>query len=86
MHIVGFCFPEENLSNHKGHILLNTCEDCLLWTDTFRNGDTAGRYIMQFSKSTCSGSRTLTNRISLDFKSHTSVVFLSFFLFFSKDR
>lgn len=56
MHIVGFCFPEENLSNHKGHILLNTCEDCLLWTDTFRNGDTAGRYIMQFSKSTCSGS------------------------------
>ena len=43
-------FSQENLSNHKGHIL-HTCPDCLLWTDTFRNGDATGRYIMQFSKS-----------------------------------
>lgn len=41
---------KENLSEHKGHIL-QTCSDCLLWTDTFRNGDVTGRYILQFSKS-----------------------------------
>ena len=40
---------KENLSDHKGHIL-QTCSDCLLWTDTFRNGDVTGRYILQFSK------------------------------------
>lgn len=40
---------KENLSEHKGHIL-QTCSDCLLWTDTFRNEDVTGRYIMQFSK------------------------------------
>ncbi|CAL8329567.1 unnamed protein product [Arctogadus glacialis] len=39
----------KNLSNHKGHIL-HTCPDCLLWTDTFRNGDATGRYIMQFTR------------------------------------
>lgn len=41
---------KENLSDHKGHIL-QTCSDCLLWTDTFRNGDVTGRYILQFSES-----------------------------------
>lgn len=40
---------KENLSDHKGHIL-QSCLDCLLWTDTFRNGDITGRYILQFSK------------------------------------
>ncbi|AWP06953.1 Hypothetical protein SMAX5B_011049 [Scophthalmus maximus] len=39
----------KNLSEHKGHIL-RTCSDCLLWTDTFRNGDVAGRFILQFSQ------------------------------------
>ncbi|KAM6930798.1 saxitoxin and tetrodotoxin-binding protein 2-like [Xenentodon cancila] len=39
----------KNLSDHKGHIL-QTCTDCLLWTDTFRNGGVTGRYIMQFTK------------------------------------
>ncbi|KAM9392324.1 uncharacterized protein KZ484_003795 [Pholidichthys leucotaenia] len=39
----------KNLSNHKGHIL-QTCPDCLLWTDTFRNGDITGRYILQFTR------------------------------------
>ncbi|KAK2837369.1 hypothetical protein Q5P01_014581 [Channa striata] len=39
----------KNLSEHKGHIL-RTCSDCLLWTDTFRNGDVTGRYIMQFTR------------------------------------
>ncbi|KAF3850929.1 hypothetical protein F7725_012701 [Dissostichus mawsoni] len=39
---------KENLSDHKGHIL-QSCSDCLLWTDTFRNGDVTGRYILQFS-------------------------------------
>lgn len=43
------CAFQENLSDHKGHIL-HTCSDCLLWTDTFRNGDVTGRYILQFSK------------------------------------
>lgn len=43
------CAFKENLSDHKGHIL-QTCSDCLLWTDTFRNGDITGRYILQFSK------------------------------------
>uniref|UniRef100_A0AAQ5YH28 Apolipoprotein M n=1 Tax=Amphiprion ocellaris TaxID=80972 RepID=A0AAQ5YH28_AMPOC len=39
----------KNLSDHKGHIL-QTCSDCLLWTDTFRNRDVIGRYIMQFTR------------------------------------
>uniref|UniRef100_I3JIK9 Apolipoprotein M n=1 Tax=Oreochromis niloticus TaxID=8128 RepID=I3JIK9_ORENI len=39
----------KNLSDHKGHIL-QTCSDCLLWTDTFRNGDVTGRYILQFTR------------------------------------
>lgn len=39
----------KNLSEHKGHIL-QTCSDCLLWTDTFRNGDVTGRYILQFTR------------------------------------
>uniref|UniRef100_A0A3B3XMP3 Apolipoprotein M n=1 Tax=Poecilia mexicana TaxID=48701 RepID=A0A3B3XMP3_9TELE len=39
----------KNLSDHKGH-LLQTCSDCLLWTDTFRNVDVTGRYIMQFTR------------------------------------
>ncbi|KAK9522653.1 hypothetical protein VZT92_019102 [Zoarces viviparus] len=39
----------KNLSDHKGH-LLQTCSDCLLWTDAFRNGDTTGRYILQFTR------------------------------------
>ncbi|XP_015827992.3 uncharacterized protein [Nothobranchius furzeri] len=39
----------KNLSNHKGQ-LLQTCSDCLLWTDTFRNGDVTGRYILQFTR------------------------------------
>lgn len=42
------CF-KENLSDHKGHIL-QTCAGCLLWTDSFRNGDVTGRYIMQLSE------------------------------------
>uniref|UniRef100_A0A8D3C4P6 Apolipoprotein M n=1 Tax=Scophthalmus maximus TaxID=52904 RepID=A0A8D3C4P6_SCOMX len=41
---------KENLSEHKGHIL-RTCSDCLLWTDTFRNRDVAGRFILQFTRS-----------------------------------
>lgn len=40
----------ENLSDHKGQIL-QTCSGCLLWTDTFQNGDATGRFILQFSKS-----------------------------------
>ncbi|KAM4616163.1 uncharacterized protein ACJ7VT_009127 [Polymixia lowei] len=39
----------KNLSDHKGHIL-QTCSGCLLWTDTFRNEDVAGRYVMQFTR------------------------------------
>lgn len=39
----------KNLSDHKGHIL-QTCPDCLLWTDTFRNGDVTGRYILLFTR------------------------------------
>lgn len=39
----------KNLSDHKGHIL-QTCTDCLLWTDTFRNGDVTGRYVLQFTR------------------------------------
>uniref|UniRef100_A0A7N6BEG4 Apolipoprotein M n=1 Tax=Anabas testudineus TaxID=64144 RepID=A0A7N6BEG4_ANATE len=39
----------KNLSDHKGHIL-QTCPDCLLWTDTFRNMDVTGRYILQFTR------------------------------------
>lgn len=39
----------KNLSDHKGHIL-QTCSDCLLWTDTFRNGDVTGRYVLQFTR------------------------------------
>lgn len=39
----------KNLSDHKGHIL-QTCPDCLLWTDTFRNGGVTGRYILQFTR------------------------------------
>ncbi|KAM4577277.1 uncharacterized protein PAE49_007119 [Odontesthes bonariensis] len=39
----------KNLSDHKGHIL-QTCSDCLLWTDTFRNGDFTGRYILLFTR------------------------------------
>ncbi|XP_004072483.1 uncharacterized protein LOC101158029 [Oryzias latipes] len=40
---------QKNLSDHKGHIL-QTCPDCLLWTDTFRNRDVTGRYILLFSR------------------------------------
>lgn len=43
-------FLEENLSDHKGH-LLQTCSDCLLWTDAFRNQDFTGRNLLQFSES-----------------------------------
>ncbi|XP_032372075.1 uncharacterized protein LOC116689621 [Etheostoma spectabile] len=39
----------KNLSDHKGHIL-KTCSDCLLWTDTFRNVDVTGRFILQFTR------------------------------------
>ncbi|KAM3611796.1 uncharacterized protein V6R79_024324 [Siganus canaliculatus] len=39
----------KNLSDHKGHIL-QTCSDCLLWTDTFRNGDMTGRYMLLFTR------------------------------------
>uniref|UniRef100_A0A673CMR1 Apolipoprotein M n=1 Tax=Sphaeramia orbicularis TaxID=375764 RepID=A0A673CMR1_9TELE len=39
----------KNLSDHKGHIL-QTCSDCLLWTDTFRNMDVTGRYMLQFTR------------------------------------
>ncbi|CAJ1068904.1 saxitoxin and tetrodotoxin-binding protein 2-like [Xyrichtys novacula] len=39
----------KNLSDHKGHIL-QTCPNCLLWTDTFRNKDVTGRYILQFTR------------------------------------
>ena len=52
---------QENLSNHKGHIL-HTCPDCLLWTDTFRNGEATGRYIMQFSKSLSQSNLTTSFR------------------------
>lgn len=45
-----FVLLKANLSDHKGH-LLETCPDCLLWTETFRNRDVTGRYILQFSKS-----------------------------------
>lgn len=58
---------EENLSDHKGH-LLPTCTDCLLWTDTFRNGDVTGRFIMQFSKSHSLPSLVLNLSIALKFK------------------
>ncbi|XP_061906896.1 uncharacterized protein LOC133652308 isoform X2 [Entelurus aequoreus] len=40
----------KNLAEHKGHIL-RTCSDCLLWTDTFRNGDVTGRFILLFTRS-----------------------------------
>lgn len=39
----------KNLSDHKGHVL-QTCSDCLLWTDTFRNKDVTGRYVLQFTR------------------------------------
>ncbi|XP_040052240.2 alpha-1-acid glycoprotein 1 isoform X2 [Gasterosteus aculeatus] len=39
----------KNLSGHKGHVL-QTCSDCLLWTDTFQNEDATGRYILQFTR------------------------------------
>uniref|UniRef100_A0A3Q3FSX4 Apolipoprotein M n=1 Tax=Kryptolebias marmoratus TaxID=37003 RepID=A0A3Q3FSX4_KRYMA len=39
----------KNLSDHKGQ-LLQTCSGCLLWTDTFRNRDAIGRFIMQFTR------------------------------------
>ncbi|KAM9744373.1 saxitoxin and tetrodotoxin-binding protein 2-like [Menidia menidia] len=39
----------KNLSDHKGH-LLPTCPDCLLWTDTFRNGDFVGRNILFYTR------------------------------------
>nr|XP_040052241.1 uncharacterized protein LOC120831140 isoform X2 [Gasterosteus aculeatus aculeatus] len=32
----------KNLSGHKGHVL-QTCSDCLLWTDTFQNEDATAR-------------------------------------------
>ncbi|KAM9822053.1 uncharacterized protein ACBT44_007384 [Syngnathus typhle] len=38
------------LADHKGH-LVRTCSDCLLWTDTFRNRDVTGRFILQFTRS-----------------------------------
>ncbi|KAJ0067471.1 hypothetical protein NL108_007948, partial [Boleophthalmus pectinirostris] len=37
----------KNLCNHKGH-LLQTCSDCLLWADTFRNMDLTGRNLLLF--------------------------------------
>ncbi|KAK7933554.1 hypothetical protein WMY93_004450 [Mugilogobius chulae] len=40
----------KNLSDHKGH-LLQTCSDCLLWTDTFRNVDFTGRNLLLFTRS-----------------------------------
>ncbi|KAM8865035.1 uncharacterized protein ACB058_006409 [Synchiropus picturatus] len=40
----------KNLSDHKGR-LIHTCDNCLLWTDSFRNGDVTGRYILQFTRS-----------------------------------
>lgn len=40
----------KNLSDHKGR-LLHTCSDCLLWTDSFRNMDYTGRYLLQFTRS-----------------------------------
>lgn len=40
----------KNLSDHKGQ-LLQTCPDCLLWTDAFRNQDFTGRNLLQFTRS-----------------------------------
>ncbi|CAL9708253.1 unnamed protein product [Knipowitschia caucasica] len=40
----------KNLSDHKGH-LLQSCSDCLLWTDTFRNMDFTGRNLLLFTRS-----------------------------------
>uniref|UniRef100_A0AAY5KEE4 Apolipoprotein M n=1 Tax=Esox lucius TaxID=8010 RepID=A0AAY5KEE4_ESOLU len=38
-----------HLSEHKGHYL-ETCPDCLLWSDTTRNGDVTGRYLLLFTR------------------------------------
>eukprot|EP00066_Takifugu_rubripes_P024892 XP_011614158.1 PREDICTED: uncharacterized protein LOC105418046 isoform X2 [Takifugu rubripes] len=37
------------LSDHTGH-LLQTCSDCLLWTESLRNGDFTGRFVLQFTR------------------------------------
>ncbi|XP_020344379.1 uncharacterized protein LOC109895131 [Oncorhynchus kisutch] len=39
-----------HLSEHKGQYL-ETCPDCLLWSDTSRNGDITGRYLLLFTRS-----------------------------------
>ncbi|XP_055743215.1 300 kDa antigen AG231-like isoform X1 [Salvelinus fontinalis] len=39
-----------HLSEHKGQYL-ETCHDCLLWSDTSRNGDITGRYLLLFTRS-----------------------------------
>ncbi|XP_070992434.1 saxitoxin and tetrodotoxin-binding protein 2-like [Oncorhynchus clarkii lewisi] len=39
-----------HLSEHKGKYL-ETCPDCLLWSDTSRNGDITGRYLLLFTRS-----------------------------------
>uniref|UniRef100_A0A674DG91 Uncharacterized LOC115164373 n=1 Tax=Salmo trutta TaxID=8032 RepID=A0A674DG91_SALTR len=38
-----------HLSEHKGQYL-ETCPDCLLWSDTSRNGDVTGRYLLLFTR------------------------------------
>ncbi|KAL0979271.1 hypothetical protein UPYG_G00183050 [Umbra pygmaea] len=38
-----------HLSEHKGQYL-ETCPDCLLWSDTTRNGDITGRYLLLFTR------------------------------------
>ncbi|CAG07883.1 unnamed protein product [Tetraodon nigroviridis] len=40
---------QKNLSEHRGH-LLQTRANSLLWTDSFRNVDVTGRFVMQFTR------------------------------------
>ncbi|KAJ0019330.1 hypothetical protein NQD34_006899 [Periophthalmus magnuspinnatus] len=40
----------KNLSDHKGN-LLQTCSDCMLWVDLFRNMDSTGRNLLLFTRS-----------------------------------
>ncbi|XP_067087120.1 uncharacterized protein [Osmerus mordax] len=39
----------KNLAVHKGQIL-ETCPDCLLWSDNFRNRDYTGRFLLLFTR------------------------------------